>query len=251
MPCLEFEGKSVEKAVKKASEKLKIPLERLKYDVISYGSTGIFGLVGSKKARICIKLQETIPKAEMILKEEEPVEEKEKDQVITEGQKKQKAIDDPIELGRNVLERIIDSITENASVSVQEDADRILFNISGGNSAILIGRRGQTLEAIQYLLEKVINKNYEQRIRIQVDIEGYLESKKGSLERIAVRLSEKAKRTGKPVTIGQLNAHDRRIIHLALKDDAGVRTQSMGNGFYRKLVIFPKKNYQRKKERNV
>lgn len=251
MPCLEFEGKSVEKAIKKASEELRIPIEKLKYDVISYGSTGIFGLVGSKKARICVTLREPIPKPEAIIKEEVSEGENKEIQIISESEQKQNASEGPIELGRNVLQRIIDSITSDATVSIQENSERILFNISGGNSAILIGKRGQTLEAMQYLVEKIINKNYEQRIRILVDIEGYLETKEAGLERIAVRLSEKAKRTGKPVTIGQLNAQDRRIVHLALKDDSGVRTQSIGDGFYRKLVIFPQKSYQRKKEKNT
>ncbi|MCP4347727.1 MAG: KH domain-containing protein [Desulfobacterales bacterium] len=312
-PYLEFEGKSVEKAIEKACKEQNIPSEKLKYDVISYGSTGIFGLVGAKKARIRVtlpeekKILETIPEIndteaknnhhEKPAKEsvKKPAKESEKKaakesekKAVKESEKKaakesekkaakesekkaakeseKKAVKDKpalkdetetdkvqplspetLELGKNTLQRIIDFITTEATISIQENSDRVMFNIEGGNSAVLIGKRGQTLEAIQYLVEKVMNKHSEQRIRIQIDIEGYLDSRRTRLRSLATRLSEKAKRTGKPVTIGQLNAHDRRIIHLFLKDDGGVRTQSMGDGFYRKLVIYPKRGSRRGK----
>jgi len=93
--------------------------------------------------------------------------------------------------------------------------------------------------------EKIVNRRHQNRLRVQVDIEGYLENKKNNLIQMAERLAKKAKRTGKPASIGQMNAHDRRIVHLALKNDSDVRTQSMGEGFYRKLVIFPKKTASR------
>ncbi|MCP4104271.1 MAG: KH domain-containing protein [Desulfobacteraceae bacterium] len=294
-PYLEFEGKSVEKAIEKACKEQNIPSEKLKYDVISYGSTGIFGLVGAKKARIRVtlpeekKILETIPEindteaknnhhekpvkkaakesekkaakekaakeSEKKAAKEKAVKESEKKAVKdkpalkdeTETDKVQPLSPETLELGKNTLQRIIDFITTEATISIQENSDRVMFNIEGGNSAVLIGKRGQTLEAIQYLVEKVMNKHSEQRIRIQIDIEGYLDSRRTRLRSLATRLSEKAKRTGKPVTIGQLNAHDRRIIHLFLKDDGGVRTQSMGDGFYRKLVIYPKRGSRRGK----
>ena len=100
---------------------------------------------------------------------------------------------------------------------------------------------------MQYLIEKIVNKHSEHRIRIQIDIEGYLEKKQNNLKGLAVRLAEKAKRSGKPITIGQMNAHDRRIIHLVLRDDSGVRTQSVGDGFLKKLLIFPRNKYPREK----
>lgn len=75
-----------------------------------------------------------------------------------------------------------------------------------------------------------------------VDVEGYLEKRKINLQQMASRMAEKAKKIRKPVTIGQMNAHDRRIVHIHLKDEDGVRTQSIGDGYYRKLMIFPKKN---------
>ncbi len=151
------------------------------------------------------------------------------------------------------MQRIVDAITTDAKISVVEDSDRILLTVIGGNSAVLIGKHGQTLEAIQSIVEKILNKRNQHRIRVEVDIEGYLEGRRANLQRQAARLAEKCKRIGKPVAVGQMNAHDRRLVHLALKDDTEVRTQSIGEGYLRKLMIFPRKNAfsKRKAPRNI
>ncbi len=256
-PSLEFEEKNVEMAVKKACKELNIPREKLKHDVISYGSTGIFGLVGTKKARIRVTVPEPAPAP--VHKDSDSEKDRggfpdhtidDKDSPIDVAPEKKEILysdDDPKDIGRDALQRIIDLITTDATISIEERSKRIFFNVKGGNSGILIGKRGQTLEAIQYILGKIVNKSRQERIRIQVDVEGYLEKRRISLEGLATRLAEKVKRTGKPATIGQMNSHDRRIVHIALKNDSLVRTQSMGEGVLRKLVIFPRKNMQRKK----
>ncbi|MDL1967730.1 MAG: Jag N-terminal domain-containing protein [Deltaproteobacteria bacterium] len=255
-PHFEFEGKNVEKASQKACEELKIPKEKLKYDVISYGATGIFGLVGIKKAKIRVTLPDLTPEDNT---EEKDLEHNNKSKKhVTEVERsteqvrlEDKAIvsmpDESVNLGKNVLQRIIDLITIDAEISFEKKTDQILFYIKGGDIALLIGKQGQTLEAMQYLIEKIVNKHSEQRIRVQIDIEGYLEKRQNNLKRLAVRLAEKAKRGGKPITIGQMNAYDRRIVHLALRDDSDVRTQSVGDGFLKKLLIFPRKKYPREK----
>ncbi len=263
-PRLEFEGKDVEKASQKACEELKIPKEKLKYDVISYGATGIFGLVGIKKAKICVTLPDLTPEdntkekdLEHNNKSKKPVTELERSAEQVQRSTEQvprddKAIasipDESVNLGKNVLQQIIDLITIDAEISYEKQSDQILFYIKGGNVAILIGKQGQTLEAMQYLVEKIVNKHSEQRIRIQIDIEGYLEKKQNSLKMLAGRLAEKAKRSGKPITTGLMNAHDRRIVHLALRDDSGIRTQSVGDSFLKKLLIFPRKKYHGKRK---
>ena len=99
---------------------------------------------------------------------------------------------------------------------------------------------------MQYLVEKIINKQSQERIRVEVDIEGYLQGRRERLEKLASRLSEKVKKTGKPVTAGEFNAHDRRIIHITLKEDREVRTHSVGEGYYRKLKIYPKRKRRKK-----
>jgi spoIIIJ-associated protein len=256
-PHLEFEGKDVEKASQKACEELKIPKEKLKYDVISYGATGIFGLVGIKKAKIRVTLPDLTPEDNTEEKDLEHNNKSKKHVTQVERSTEQARLDDKaiasipdesVNLGKNVLQQIIDLITIDAEISFEKKSDQILFYIKGGNAAILIGKQGQTLEAMQYLVEKVINKHSEQRIRIQIDIEGYLEKRQNNLKRLAGRLAEKAKRSGKPITIGQMNAYDRRIVHLALREDSGIRTQSVGDGFLKKLLIFPKKKYHGKRK---
>jgi spoIIIJ-associated protein len=134
-----------------------------------------------------------------------------------------------------------DLITEDAYVEAIAQENKLTLQIKGGNTGILIGRKGQTLDAMQFLTDKIINRQSESRVRVKVDIEGYMETRKANLKHLALKMAEKAKKTGRPATINQMSAQDRRIVHLALKDDAQVRTQSMGDGYYRRLVIFPKK----------
>lgn len=285
---LEFEGKNIETAIKKACDTLKIKEEKLRYDVISYGSTGIFGLVGTKKAKIRVTLPKHLKtkrheenansvESQSILNDNDNDNDEEIASIVEETFRENDVnrvedsqtedshtpnndfpdapIDDKnsdedtdkkddgsaILAGEEALKKIVDLITTDAEITVQQENKKIKYNVKGGNTAVLIGKKGQTLEAIQYIVEKIVNKKSYEKIRIHVDIEGYLENRRINLERLSIRLAEKSKRIGKPVTIGQLNSYDRRVVHLVLKNDSGVRTQSIGDGFYRKLVIFPKK----------
>ncbi len=261
---MEFEDKNLKTVVKKAAKAMKVPVENLKYEVLSYGSTGIFGLVGAKKAKIRViapkaesDVQKTtdVPKkkatkktvTDWVKKESVPLQ----DSAETVDEKKSDADSDSpesegidpvaIELGLTVTKKIVDKITDGATVRVEEKNGQVFFHVEGGKTAVLIGKRGQTLEAIQYIVDRIVNKKSESRTRIQIDVAGYLENKKTNLEQRALHLAGKAKKIGKPVTVGELNVYDRKIVHMCLKENKDVRTQSMGSGFYRKLVIFPKK----------
>lgn len=262
---LEFKAKNVEKAVEKASAELKMPKDEIEYDVLSYGSSGIFGLSGTKKAKIRVKLPEdslveapqeqtaemndmdTVPPAPDASGQSEAADDmntNDEDEVVkedSEGQSFYSLSDDSVETGRLILQRIVDAITADANISVEQDAERLCYKVNGGNAGILIGKRGQTLDAIQTIVEKAVNKRNQDRIRVLVDIEGYLETRKENLESMAIRLAEKSKKIGKPISLGQMNAYDRRIVHIALKDFPEVLTRSRGEGRLRKLVIFPKK----------
>ena len=253
---LEFQGKNVEQALENASDSLNLPKSKIKHEVIAYGSTGIFGLVGVKKAKIKVfvpnRKVETRPR-----KDEETKYAQENKQVTKEIQPPE-VFEQPEEnpvcdealvvYGQQALFTIVKSISEEAAISSEQEKGKLIYKISGGQSGVLIGKRGQTLEAIQYLLEKMINKKSGNRVRVLVDVEGYLEKRKNNLQQMAMRMADKAKRTKKPVTIGQMNSHDRRIVHIQLKDESGVRTQSLGDGYYRKLMIFPKKQGVNKKK---
>lgn len=254
---LELEAKNVEQALQLACEKLEIPLEELDYDVISHGSSGIFGLGRSKKARIRVVLPEehdASPTSENIATDSGDGGAGDTDDGMIDGKVLiNRTVDNtddssPIKeepqvaLGKEVLQRIVDSITSGAIVTLEQDSERITFNVNGGNSALLIGRHGQTLDAMQSLMEKIINRNNAKRTWVQVDVEGYLENRKNNLIRHAERMAQKCKNIHRPVTVGNMNAHDRRIVHLALRGDKKIRTHSTGDGYLRKLVIFPRKN---------
>ena len=255
---MEFVAKNVEKALEKASQELQLPIEKIEHDVVSYGSSGIFGLVGAKKAKIRVTIDKgenltadstdtTAEKGEDILWE--PTQNDVKKLVSSAFKEAETAAIEErvIKNGVELIQKIANSITDGANVSVEKTDNQLNYQISGGNSAMLIGKRGQNLEAIQYITEKIVNKQNENRIRVQVDVEGYLSARRENLERLAGRLAEKAKKVGKPMTIGQMNAHDRRIVHLHLRDDSDVRTQSVGDGYYRKLIILPKKRKKMKR----
>lgn len=245
-PVLEFESKSVEKAIQKASQRLNVPPNKLEYDVISHGSTGIFGLVGSKKAKIRV----VVPDEKQVLVEEPENEISTEmdpqgvESIVDEAFGRQpvsEISDGDVTLGKEVLQNIVDLITSDATIRMEKNGGTLVLEVQGGNAAVLIGKRGQTLEAMQYLVEKIVNKQNKKRIRVEVDVEGYLQDRRERLKKLASRFSEKVKKTGKPCTAGQFNAHDRRIIHIALKEDREVRTHSVGEGYYRKLKIYPKK----------
>lgn len=265
---MEFEDKNLKTVVKKAAKAMKVPVENLKYEVLSYGSTGIFGLVGAKKAKIRViapKQEGEAQKAGEVQKKKPAkkavVEKANKENVSKEHvvkgiePEKKKEVEkaffdrDAVVLGQQVAQRIVDQITDSATVRVEEKDDQVVFHVEGGKTAVLIGKRGQTLEAIQYIVDRIVNKKSEKRIRIQIDVAGYLENKKTNLEQRALHLAGKVKATGKPVTVGELNVFDRKIVHVCLKEEKEVRTQSMGSGFYRKLVIFPKKAAPTKKRK--
>jgi spoIIIJ-associated protein len=264
MSSFEYKGKNVAKAVQLACAELKLSQDEINYQVLSYGSSGIFGLAGAKKARILVDLPENAEKTEVeseaagfagqgveycgdanVMEDQRPADNGSGDQRSSEFP------ENPLELGRTVLQRIVGAITSDAEISAEASSERILLNVSGGNAGKLIGKKGQTLEAIQSVVEKIVNKhnnhNNSDKIRVQVDVGGYLETKKDNLEKLAMRLADKSKRISKPISLGQMSAYDRRIVHLALKDDSGVRTQSRGEGYMRKLVIFPIKNNPRSK----
>jgi spoIIIJ-associated protein len=254
MSSLEFEGKNIDKAVQMACDELNITTDEIQYKVLSRGSSGIFGLAGAKKARIKVFLPEKItegePDADPVAPPEAVSEEpaQRADAISAEGPASNMPHSDsgenPLKLSREVLQRIVDAITSDAIITAEEANDRILLNVTGGNAGALIGKKGQTLEAIQSLVDKIANKHHrnQDRIRVQVDVEGYLATRKRNLEKLAQRLADKSKKIRKPISLGQMNGYDRRIVHLALKDDPEVKTKSRGEGYMRKLVIFPQKD---------
>lgn len=231
----EFEGKTKEEAIKSACEELGVSEEKLEIEVLSYGSTGIFGLVGAKKAQIKVTLREA-KKAR--IDEERPKPDKKEDE---EKPVKEEDLEAVADIAQKTSEDIISYVVDDATVTVEKYPDVIKVRIEAGNAAILIGKHGRTLDALQFIIRKIVRKKTDTKVRISFDVEGYRDRRKASLTQMALRLGEKVKRSGKPATISPMNAYDRRIVHIALKDDTSVRTQSMGSGLFRKLVVLPQK----------
>jgi spoIIIJ-associated protein len=152
------------------------------------------------------------------------------------------AADHPVspqaEQAQKLLKDMLAWLSDQATVDVLEDTkERIRLEILGDKTGLLIGKRGQTLDALQFLLNKMINRNPESSKRIEVDMEEYRKRREQSLRNMATRLGEKVKKKKKPITVEAMSAHDRRIIHLTLKSDQSLETRSVGKGEMRKLVI--------------
>jgi spoIIIJ-associated protein len=143
------------------------------------------------------------------------------------------------EKARRLLEGLLSRMQIASPVSVEETDEAIILNIQGDGSGLLIGKRGQNLDALQYILNKAIHHTANGHKMIIIDTEEYRKRREESLVTLALRLGEKVKKTKKPVTVGHMNAHDRRIIHVAIQNDETLTTKSRGEGEYRKIVILP------------
>lgn len=267
----EFEGKTTEDAVRKACEVLGLPENRLEIEVSSYGSSGIFGLVGAKKARIRVTCPATCPSAQ----QEDAAESSPADSISADFSSGDSISDVYAEADADVSDEVQDTISfdddvadessdlapaeiekvaevakkvagdlfafliEDAAVSVSVESGKVAVTVQGQDTAILIGKHGRTLDALQHMVQKIVLNKTKSRVWVGLDIGGYRERRKASLTQLALRLGEKAERSGKPVTINPMNAYDRRIIHIALKSNSKIRTQSMGSGSLRKLLILP------------
>ncbi|MDD3250024.1 MAG: Jag N-terminal domain-containing protein [Smithellaceae bacterium] len=142
---------------------------------------------------------------------------------------------------QELLAGMLSRMTFECLVSATETNETIILSIAGDDSGLLIGRRGQNLDALQYILNKSISKSETERKMIVVDSEEYRKRREESLLDMARRIREKVKKTQKPLSLSHMNAHDRRIIHLALQEDDELITKSRGEGEYRKVIVLPAK----------
>jgi spoIIIJ-associated protein len=140
---------------------------------------------------------------------------------------------------KEVLEGILKRMNLDFPVETKETDEYIMLNIMGDGSGLIIGRGGQTLDAMQYIINKSLGKNGKSQKRIVLDTENYRKKRENTLTALAEKLGAKAKRTKKAVTVNPMNAHDRRIIHLALQNDKDLTTKSRGEGNFRKIIIIP------------
>jgi spoIIIJ-associated protein len=243
METLEIEGKSIDEAIENACRDFGVSREKLNIEIISDGSAGFLGLMGGRRARIKAGLLSIDATLNMPLTAPQPETEKTSETGITAAAfDKPPASDDKVgERAKTVLEGILARMGIAAPVSVEETVESILLNIRGDGGGLIIGRRGQNLDAIQYIVNKAANRSSDGRKMIIIDTEAYRKRREESLITLAEKLGEKVKKTKKAVTVSHMNAHDRRIIHMALQNDASLTTKSRGEGEYRKIVIIPSK----------
>ena len=229
METYEFEGKTTEEAIQNAARELNLPVEELSVDVIEPGSAGIFGLVGGRKAKIKVTLKTP---SEL---EEEGEEEKQEP-----GERREEPQENDVNFAKRTLEEILALIPVEATVAASRGEGRITLKVQGDRSGLLIGRKGNTLDALQFLVNKIVSKALGKKIDVVIDSENYRRRREDSLTQLALKMGDKAKRIKKPVTTNPMNPHDRRLIHLALKDDEHLETRSRGEGLLKRVVIIPK-----------
>ena len=240
MDFVETEGDTIDQAIENALKQLGVERDKITVEVLAEGKKGIFGF-GAQKARI----RAAIRAVRDALYNQEAKSESVAPR-ITAAELSALA-----EKTKSILTEILNLMDVKASVEIKTAAagDEVILEIHAENSGLLIGRKGQTLEALQYLVTRIAGERPgSEGPHVVVDIEHYLERRRKTLEDMALRLGEKAKRQRKTVTVDALTAADRRIIHAALQDDPWVTTKSLGQGSYRRLLIIPEGDRKKKEE---
>ena len=224
MDSIEIEAKSIAEAITIACEELKTKHENLTIEVLQEAPNKIFAFMSGKKARIRATLIPAKPAARSV--------------PSAAGASARDA--DAEGKLQEVLETIVKYINPDASVAAHDGDEGIVLNIIGDGSGIFIGRQGQTLDALQYLINKIKVRYGADAVPVTVDSEAYRARHDESLSNLAVKLGDKAKKRGGPVTTNLLNPAERRIIHLTLQKDAGLTTWSKGEGLLKKVIIAPR-----------
>lgn len=212
MDYIEVTGKTVDDVITNALIQLETTSDQIEYEVIEKGSNGFLGLIGKQDAVIKVR-------------------------------KKSNLLDDTYEFLNKMFAAM--NMEVKSEIDYNEENRTMNIDFSGDEMGILIGKRGQTLDSLQYLISLVVNKESDAYIKVKVDTEDYRERRKQTLENLAKNLSYKVKRTRRPVTLEPMNPYERRIIHSALQNDRYVETHSEGDEPYRKVVITLKRRENR------
>jgi spoIIIJ-associated protein len=155
------------------------------------------------------------------------------------------------EKARKILSEVLELMGIEANVALEMSPEEVLLKIDGKEGAILIGRKGQTLDALEYLVNRIISRSEEGEAHVILDIESYRERRKKALEELALRLGERAKRRRKTVTLNPLSPRDRRVVHLTLQDDPLITTKSTGGAYFRRLLIIPEGGQKQEGQRQT
>lgn len=199
-------GKSVEEAVRLALSELGATVNDVSVEVLSEPTKGLFGILGGKPAVVKVTVKESLG-----------------------------------ERARVLVKKIIKSMGLDGSVVVQENERMIEIEVNGDRMGTLIGRRGETLNALQYIVGLAVNKGEGEKKRVQIDVGGYRKKRDETLRELAMKLADKAKQRGRSVALEPMSPHERRVIHMALKSRNDIYSFSEGEEPFRKIVISPRK----------
>ena len=236
MDVKEFSGKTVDDALTAATVALGVTSDKLDYEVVEKGSSGILG-IGAKDAVIKVSLKGENDEAEKAAATATVSEEK---------SEKKESLNDPsqaIDIISDFLKDVFSSMNLEVEIICEYDEEDNTINVDlkGPEMGIIIGKRGQTLDSLQYLTNLALNRKVDTYTRVKLDTEDYRRRRKETLENLAKNCAYKAKRTKKAVSLEAMNPYERRIIHYALQDDEYVSTHSEGEEPYRHVVITLKK----------
>ncbi len=265
----EFEEKTVDKAIEEACRHFGCTKDDLDVEIITRGSTGLFGL-GGKKARIKAKPKPGLvseveeeasakesaspspetsevssePESEVVpsTKEAASEERQEASQTTSSRQSElsREDIERHVELACKITNEILSKSGLSGKANVVEQAAKPYVNVSGDDLALIIGKDGQTLDALEYLVNLCLRRqNPDVNFKVMLEAAGYRERRKRNLISLAERLAIKVKRTGRALSLSPMPARERRIVHVALKEFKGIKTHSSGQGSNRKVVITP------------
>jgi spoIIIJ-associated protein len=242
MQSVEVEGKTIDEAIEKACTQFNVSRDKLNIEIVSDGTTGFLGILGSKKAKIKASIMSIDMTIDMPSERSRVVIQKNSHEIPTPARSVQAEKSDNEAFAmraKTLLEGILQRMYLHCPIIIEETPDAIILNIQGDGSGLLIGKRGQNLDAIQYIVNKASSKFSNNRKMVIIDTEAYRKRREKSLVALSEKLADKVKKTKKAITLSHLNAHDRRIIHLALQNDPLLSTKSRGEGDYRKIVIMP------------
>ena len=207
MKTLEMTGRTVEEAVKNALNELKLTEDKVEVEVLDEGNKGFFKLLGAKPARVLVTVKRDYQYE-----------------------------------AKSFLRNVLDSMNIKAEIKIIEENDNVKITLTGPDMGILIGYRGETLDALQYLISLVVNKgNHEKYKRVILDTENYRARREETLNRLAHRVADRVKVSRKYVKLEPMNPYERRVIHSALQNDQYVDTYSEGDEPFRRVVVDLKK----------
>lgn len=249
---IEKTGKTIEEAVQAAAEELGVAVSELEVEVLETPAKRLFGLFGETPAKIRAAVKEPEPVEEVA-----PVEEPARVEQIVEPAIEPVLEPSPVEesepsnrerlidAAKNLLQEVFAAMGLDVTIEVEELADSVKLNLSGKGLGVLIGRRGQALDALQYLLNLAVNRKIEDKIFFTLDVEDYRRRREEALIKLAKSVAERAIKTRREVRLEPMSRHERKIIHTVLQDNDRVETHSTGEDPYRYVIVTPVKRGRR------